>query len=258
MIQFEVPITWIREYPDKLVRQATWFPISTVSMRRRGRETAIIPALILPIGTVIQRPMRNMSLSTEGRDALAFRSASWPSAERRSRWSKIQDAWGFHFILNDDKLAARIKERIRRSADASITRSLTLTELQQGDFRMYDRIVLFHWFARHLQELPFLPKDYQYVMICNSGATMITNGMTGIGFWADTLEEYRKESDIACSACMRILEKVQQQSSIIEPEDLSAISILISAATNWWTRYDETDTIFNNLYSHAMRSGEWR
>lgn len=33
---------------------------------------------------------------------------------------------------------------------------------------MYDRIVLFHWFARHLDVLQQLPTSHQYTMIANS------------------------------------------------------------------------------------------
>lgn len=257
MIQFEVPYNLDPEYPDKLVRRGNLIPYIDSIYAAAWKGDCDNTRFDITYRDSYPKTYEEYVSRLKGVMALGIPVSILAQRGATITMIKRYRTLGVHhFILNDDKLAARIKEQYPEiKLTLSITRSLTLTELQQGDFRMYDRIVLFHWFARHLQELPFLPKDYQYVMICNSGCYYDCKWHDRHWFLqADTLEEYRKESDIACSACMRILEKGKQQSSIIEPEDLSYFDPYISCY-KLVDRYDETDTIFNNLYSYAMRSG---
>jgi len=164
---------------------------------------------------------------------------------------------GVHqFILNDDKLAAKVKASFPElKLTLSITRALTLDELISGDFSMYDRIVLFHWFARHLDALERLPTNYQYTMICNSACYYDCKWHAAHWFLkADNPELYGKESDRICANCTALLAKGKQQSSYIEPEDLRYFDPYVSCY-KLVDRYDDTDTIFNRLYSYSNRSG---
>ena len=164
---------------------------------------------------------------------------------------------GIHqFILNDDKLAARIKQEYPEvRLTLSITRALTLSELQAGNFSMYDRIVLFHWFARHLDAMQELPTNYRYTMIANSACYYDCKWHDEHWFLkADTPEKYGQDSDRICAACSALLVKGKQQSALIEPEDLRYFDPYVSCY-KLVDRYDDTDTIFNSLYSYATRTG---
>ena len=120
---------------------------------------------------------------------------------------------------------------------------------------MYDRIVLFHWFARHLDALERLPTNYQYTMICNSACYYDCKWHDAHWFLkADNPELYGKESDRICANCTALLAKGKQQSSYIEPEDLRYFDPYVSCY-KLVDRYDDTDTIFNRLYSYSNRSG---
>lgn len=166
-------------------------------------------------------------------------------------------ALGIHqFILNDDKLAARIKQEYPEvRLTLSITRALTLSELQTGDYSMYDRIVLFHWFARHLEALQQLPTGYQYTMIANSACYHDCKWHDEHWFLkGDTPENYAKKSEHVCSSCTALLSKGKQQSAYIEPEDLRYFDPYVSCY-KLVDRYDDTDTIFNTLYSYSARIG---
>lgn len=167
---------------------------------------------------------------------------------------KYRDLGIHSFILNDDKLAAEIREAYPEvKLTLSVTRALTLQELQDGRFDMYDRIVLFHWFSRHLDSMALLPERYRYVMICNSGCYYDCKWHDAHWFIkADDAETYRKVSEQACRSCNAILMEGKQRSSVIEPEDLIYFDPYVDCY-KLVDRYDSTDTILNNLYSYASQ-----
>ena len=74
------------------------------------------------------------------------------------------------FIINDDSLALKLKEKYgdKIFLRLSITRKVTSEELETEDFSMYDNICLFFWYNRHLDVLKKLPKQYSYAIIVNT------------------------------------------------------------------------------------------
>lgn len=160
------------------------------------------------------------------------------------------------FILNDDKLAAKIKGYYPDTKlPLSITRAAKLEALQTGDFSMYDRIVLFHWFNRHLNEMSQLPSEYEYILICNSGCYHDCQWHGKHWFLqADTQEEYGRQSDAVCKSCATLLQQGKRQSAYVVPEDLGYFEPYV-AAYKLADHYDDTDAILNNLYRYANRTG---
>ena len=73
------------------------------------------------------------------------------------------------FTINDDELAKEIKSKYPDiKLRLSITRKVTPKELQEKDFSMYDVICLFFWYNKHLDTIKMLPKEYKYMLICNT------------------------------------------------------------------------------------------
>lgn len=164
---------------------------------------------------------------------------------------------GIHgFILNDDKLAAEIREEYPEvRLTLSVTRALTLQELQDGRFDMYDRIVLFHWFSRHLDSMQLLPQRYRYVMICNNGCYYDCKWHDAHWFIKSAdIETYRKESEQACRSCNAILMEGKQNSSVIEPEDLIYFDQYVDCY-KLVDRYDSTDAIIGRLQEYSSGEG---
>jgi hypothetical protein len=76
------------------------------------------------------------------------------------------------FTISEDALAIAAKSRHPEiSVTLSITSALTVADIQSRDFSMYDHIVLFYWFSRHLdvvkesaKEVPLYP-DSEYGLL---------------------------------------------------------------------------------------------
>lgn len=83
-------------------------------------------------------------------------------------FQKYYDLGFRQFIMNDDELAARIKDK---HADVqltlSVTRVLYKEDIMTLDLSMYDYIVLFFWFNRHINDLKELPTKYKYILMPN-------------------------------------------------------------------------------------------
>ena len=98
-------------------------------------------------------------------------------------------------------------------------------------------------------------KFYQYTMIANSACYHDCKWHDEHWFLkGDTPENYAKESERVCSSCTALLSKGKQQSAYIEPEDLRYFDPYVSCY-KLVDRYDDTDTIFNTLYSYSARIG---
>jgi hypothetical protein len=73
------------------------------------------------------------------------------------------------FTISEDALAIAAKSRHPEiSVTLSITSALTAADIQSRDLSMYDHIVLFYWFSRHLDVVKGLPKKYRYILIPNT------------------------------------------------------------------------------------------
>ena len=75
-----------------------------------------------------------------------------------------------YFIINDDKLACELRNiyKDRIFLILSVTRQLTYDDIINTDFSMYNEIVLFFWFNRHLDYIKKLPKKYKYCIMVNN------------------------------------------------------------------------------------------
>lgn len=159
------------------------------------------------------------------------------------------------FTINDDVLAKAIKEKYSDvRLTLSVTRALSLQALINGDFSMYDRIVLFHWFARHLNAMERLPKKYQYVMICNSKCHYDCKWHDAHWFIkANSLCEYSDREQEVCKTCYSIMGNDARKTSIIEPENLDLFDPYVSAY-KLTDRGDFTEHIIDNLNAYATRT----
>lgn len=124
------------------------------------------------------------------------------------------------FVLNDNNLALEANEKyddIR--CILSITSVLSLEDIKNNDYSMYDEIVLFFNFCRQVQLLKELPKEYKYVLIPNSHC--VYNCDRCLAHWrltADTVDEYESKVDAIidqyCSGIFR------EDRAFIQPQDL--------------------------------------
>ena len=176
MIKFEIPYNLDPAYPEKLLQRPALIPYIDCIYAAAWKDDCDNTRFDITFRS--DYPKTYEEYVERIKSLLALGIPVCILAQKKTTITMIRKyrALGIHqFILNDDKLAARIKQEYPEvRLTLSITRALTLSELQTGDYSMYDRIVLFHWFARHLEALQQLPTGYQY--------TMIANGMTSTGF----------------------------------------------------------------------------
>lgn len=123
------------------------------------------------------------------------------------------------FILNDSDLVLKVKEKYDDiKCILSITSVLSLEDIKNNDYSMYDEIVLFFNFCRQVQLLKELPTKYKYVLILNSHC--VYNCDRCLTHWAlreDTLEKYKeKELEIMKDHC----DIFREDRAFIQPQDL--------------------------------------
>lgn len=84
--------------------------------------------------------------------------------------SYIEDYGVTGFTLNDDFLAARIKDKYGDQVNLkkSLTSKLMPEDIKNGDYSMYDNICLWFWYNRHINDLKKLPDKYNYTILVNS------------------------------------------------------------------------------------------
>lgn len=257
MIKFEIPYNLDPAYPEKLLQRPALIPYIDCIYAAAWKDDCDNTRFDITFWS--DYPKTYEEYVARIKSLLALGIPVCILAQKKTTITMIRKyrALGIHqFILNDDKLAARIKQEYPEvRLTLSITRALTLSKLQTGDYSMYDRIVLFHWFARHLEALQQLPTGYQYTMIANSACYHDCKWHDEHWFLkGDTPENYAKESERVCSSCTALLSKGKQQSAYIEPEDLRYFDPYVSCY-KLVDRYDDTDTIFNTLYSYSARIG---
>lgn len=152
------------------------------------------------------------------------------------------------FTINDDALAIAARTRHNDiSLTLSVTRCLTEKDLVDGDFSMYDDIVLFFWFNRHLSVIKNLPKKYHYILICNTGCYYDCHWHDQHWF-AETAEEEIKATD-KCRACVHSV----RDTIYVEPENLSYFDPYISSY-KLTDRLFDTDRIITDLKAYAGRN----
>lgn len=223
MIKFEIPYNLDPAYPEKLLQRPALIPYIDCIYAAAWKDDCDNTRFDITFRS--DYPKTYEEYVERIKSLLALGIPVCILAQKKTTITMIRKyrALGIHqFILNDDKLAARIKQEYPEvRLTLSIMRALTLSELQTGDYSMYDRIVLFHWFARHLEALQQLPTGYQYTMIANSACYHDCKWHDEHWFLkGDTPENYAKESERVCSSCTALLSKGKQQSAYIEPEDL--------------------------------------
>lgn len=132
------------------------------------------------------------------------------------------------FILNNNELVNHIKltyNDIR--CILSITNVLSLEDIQNNDYSMYDEIVLFFSFCRQLHKIQELPSQYKYVLMVNSHCVYNCNRCTS--HWnlkADTMEEYMKKVEsIINGHCGDVY---REDRAYIQPNDLVYFDTYIS------------------------------
>lgn len=158
------------------------------------------------------------------------------------------------FTINDDELATKIKKKYPDvKLTLSITRALSVSDINEHDLSMYDLIVLFHWFGRHLDAIQGLPTKYKYAIICNTGCYYDCKCHDAHWFIKkDTLEEYYDAESDVCRLCHELIAQNPQTGSGIEPEDLEFFDPYISVY-KLTDRTDHTELIVDNLNAYVNR-----
>ena len=73
------------------------------------------------------------------------------------------------FIVHSDEIAKYIKDNYKNIITiASITKKLSLKDIQEKDLSMYDYIVLFYTFNASLENIKKLPNKYKYILMVNT------------------------------------------------------------------------------------------
>lgn len=124
------------------------------------------------------------------------------------------------FILNNNDLVLQTKEKFTDiRCILSITAVLSLEDIKNNDYSMYDEIVLFFNFCRQIQLLKELPSKYNYVLIVNSHC--VYNCDRCSDHWnlkTDTMEEYIKKADsLINNHCGNVF---REDRAFIHPQDL--------------------------------------
>lgn len=152
------------------------------------------------------------------------------------------------FILNDDALAIASKVRHKDiELTLSVTRTLTEEEIRKNDFSMYDNIVLFYWFNRHINSVKTLPDKYHYILMCNNECYWNCKWHDEHWF-AESWDEEKKATE-KCRACIHDL----RDTSYIEPENLEYFDPYVSAY-KLVDRLFDTDRILGELSRYAYRN----
>ena len=92
------------------------------------------------------------------------------------RNTTIEDIEKYHneyyinnFTINDNELALKVKEKYSNiKLRLSITAKATVNDINSKEMDVYDNIVLFFWYNRHLDVIKQLPKNHEYSLLCNT------------------------------------------------------------------------------------------
>ena len=152
------------------------------------------------------------------------------------------------FTISEDALAIAAKSRHPEiSVTLSITSALTAADIQSRDLSMYDHIVLFYWFSRHLDVVKGLPKKYRYILIPNTDCYW--NCKWHDAHWFATSREEERAATRLCRKCVHDM----RDASFIEPENLSYFDPYIDSY-KLVDRLNTTEQILTDLERYASRN----
>lgn len=159
------------------------------------------------------------------------------------------------FIFNDDTLATWMSiEYPDVVRTLSVTRALTAEQIKTEDLSMYDRIVLFYWFNRHLDALKELPKKYNYVLMCNNDCYYDCKWHDAHWFaQGEDMHDYAEKIKGVCEQCRKMARNELKNSAIIEPENLVYFDDYV-AGYKLVDRLWPTDRILEALRYYAHRN----
>ncbi len=158
-----------------------------------------------------------------------------------------------HFIVGNDSLAKQIKENYNDTyLVASITKVLFSKDIIENDYSMYDEIVLWFWFNRHLEEIKTLPKKYKYSLQVNAGCYY--NCQWHEYHWYHYHDDFMNlglafNPNLPCVK----YRQVDRNQIIIPPEDLSYFDPYVEGY-KLVDRESSTDLIVNHFLSYVFRN----
>lgn len=157
------------------------------------------------------------------------------------------------FLINDDALAKMAKKEDPETwVGLSVTRALTLDEIKAGDFSMYDTVVLFYWFNRHLDKLGELPPG-NYTIMCNNDCYWDCQWHDAHWFaGGKDAEEYSQNVRKACEECGKHHMELRDSATIL-PEDLRYFDRFVYSY-KLVDRIWDTDRIGFALAQYALRN----
>lgn len=249
MKQYELPYNFAYDYVGKLARNRDFFPYISCIYLPAYVEDAITTRRDIPLRDEYPKSydeylIRLKELMQLGLPLciLMHRNASLEVLEKYYALGIRQ------FIINDDALAIAARTRHGDlTLTLSVTSCLTEKDLQEGDFSMYDSIVLFFWFNRHLDAIKRLPTKYRYILICNTGCYY--NCRWHDQHWYATTREEEVKATDKCRACVKSV----RDTTYIEPENLSYFDPYISSY-KLTDRLFDTDRIITDLKAYTGRN----
>ena len=249
MKQFEVPFNFDYDFLPRLSRKRELFPAikciylpaypdDAMSTRKDIFERETFPK---SYEEYVARVKGLMALGLP-LDVLMQQNATMEGME------KYYDLGFRMFIINDDDLAKRSKERWPDIyVSLSITRTPTLELIQSTDFSMYDDIILFFSFCRKLDDLEALPKEYKYVLMCNNDCYYLCPWHNKHWFPKDQAEVEQ------CLKNCSLYTATFENRSRIWPQDLRYFDPYVDSyklVDRLWT----TDEILHDLEFYASRN----
>ena len=165
--QYEVPYNFSYDFVPKLSRRRELFPYIRCIYLPAWREDATSPRKDIEKREEYPKSYDEYVLRLKCLQQLGLplcvlmqRNATLDALER------YYDLGIRMFTISDDSLAIASKSRHPDiSVTLSITSALTKSDIKSRDLSMYDHIVLFFWFSRHLDTVKTLPKKYRYILI---------------------------------------------------------------------------------------------
>ena len=249
MKQYEVPYNFAYDFVPKLARKSELFKFIRCVYLPAWKEDSTSTRQDIQSREEYPKSYDEYQIRLKGLQQLGLpvcilmqKNASLESLE------KYYDLGVRIFTINDDRLASDAKSRHPDiSLTLSVTRALTEAGIRNGDFSMYDNIVLFFWFTRHLDVLKTLPEKYHYILMPNTECYWNCH-------WHDEhwFATTREEEIAATSNCHKCIMGTHD-TSLIEAENLSYFDPYVDAY-KLVDRLDTTNRIISNLELYAYRN----
>lgn len=168
-------------------------------------------------------------------------------------FQKYYDLGIRYFTMGNDDLAKEIK---KTHTDvylvSTLTKGLTIDNIENTDYSMYDEIVLWFWFNRHLDQIKELPKKYKYCIQLNATCYYDCKWFN-FHWYRFNKEDRLKGSASDVLPCLQYRIGKTREQIIIFPEDVSYFEPYLNSY-KLIDRESGTDEIMHFFLSYVLRT----